>query len=605
MADKDAESRQDYQIADPGEFVRNMARVMDRTAEIAADFASRIDSDDARARHDDQSEQFAHIARTFFDIAQGYAAAPNKLMDAQLRLWQQYGELWQTSWKRLLGEETGPVVQPARGDRRFKDPEWEENQVFDFLKQAYLIAAQWAQDIVEETETVDERTRQRARFYVDQLTNALSPSNFAFTNPEVLRTTLASNAQNLVEGMEHLKEDLKAGRGSLRIKQTDFDAFEVGRNIAVTPGKVIYQNELMQLIQYAPTTEKVFKRPLLIVPPWINKYYILDLNPKKSLVSWLVDQGFTVFVISWVNPDERLAMKGFSDYMREGVLEAVSAVGKATGEDDLNIVGYCIGGTLTAATLAYMAEKGDDRVKSATFLTTQVDFEKAGDLMNFVDEDQLKTLERSMARKGYLEGGRMATAFNLLRSNDLIWSYVVNNYLLGREPMAFDLLYWNADPTRMPAATHSFYLRECYLNNRMSKGEMVLDGVRIDLKQVKVPAYNLATREDHIAPLASAFRVGKCLGGKTRLVVAASGHIAGVVNPPDAKKYMHWTNDKDADTLEDWLAGATEHPGSWWPDWKRWITPRAGRKVPARHPGDGGLKPVEDAPGSYVKVRAD
>jgi poly[(R)-3-hydroxyalkanoate] polymerase subunit PhaC len=459
--------------------------------------------------------------------------------------------------------------------------------------------------MVAEADVSDPHTKHQARFYVEQIANALAPSNFALTNPEVLKLTLASNGENLVEGLENLARDIAAGHGQLRIRQTDFNAFEVGANLATTPGKVICQNELMQLLQYAPVTETVYRRPLLIIPPWINKFYILDLNPRKSFIRWAVEQGFTVFVLSWVNPHEALAGKSFSDYMRQGILEALAAIEKATGEKEVNAIGYCIGGTLLAATLGYMAAKKDRRITSATFFASQVDFELAGDLRVFVDESQLKGVETRMAERGYLEGKQMAQAFNMLRSNDLIWSYVVNNYLKGRDPLPFDLLYWNADSTRMPATTHAYYLRECYLNNSLTKGKVVLDGVRIDLKKVKIPIYNLGTREDHIAPLASVFRIGGAIGGDCRLVVAGSGHIAGVINPPAARKYEYWTNDKGAPTLDAWLAGATEHQGSWWPDWLAWISQRSGDKVKARIPGDGALPPIEDAPGSYVKVRGD
>ncbi|MEM7213512.1 MAG: class I poly(R)-hydroxyalkanoic acid synthase [Pseudomonadota bacterium] len=527
-------------------------------------------------------------------------------MEAQLDLWQRHATVWQNAWKKVLGEPVEPVIEPERGDRRFKHADWEQNQVFDFLKQSYLVTAKWAQDLVQDAEGVDERTRKRADFYVQQIANALSPSNFLATNPAVLQETIESNGENLVRGVQHLIEDLERGDGELAIRQTDMDAFEVGKNMALTPGKVVFQNDLIQLIQYSPTTETVYKRPLLIVPPWINKFYILDLNPDKSFISWNVEQGITVFVISWANPDARLARKSFEDYMNEGILAALGAIQRATGEKDVNAIGYCIGGTLLAATLAYMAAKEDKRIKSATFFTTQVDFVNAGELLVFVDEDQVSAVERKMQEKGYLEGRSMATAFNMLRSNDLIWSYVVNNYLLGKEPFPFDLLFWNADSTRMPAATHSFYLRECYLNNHLSQGKMELGGIKLDLKKVKIPIYNLAAREDHIAPLPSVFEIGKHMGGTTRLVVAGSGHIAGVVNAPKFNKYQFWTNDgSNAKTLEAWLEGAEEHPGSWWPDWKKWLGRRSGKQVPARVPGDGKLKVIEDAPGSYVRVRSD
>jgi polyhydroxyalkanoate synthase subunit PhaC len=368
---------------------------------------------------------------------------------------------------------------------------------------------------------------------------------------------------------------------------------------------VVFRNETFELIQYVPTTEDVFEIPLLIVPPWINKFYILDLTAKKSFVRWAVDRGLTVFVMSWVNPDEAHGHKTFADYVNDGFLAALDAVQKATGAEKVNAIGYCVGGTLVAATLGYMAARGDERINAATFFTTQVDFEKAGDLLVYVDDEQVRWIEDRMAEKGYLPGRRMADAFNLLRSNDLIWSYIVNNYMLGKEPTPFDLLYWNSDTTRMPAGVHSYYLRECYLHNRLSKGELALDNVRIDLSKVKIPIYNLAARDDHIAPLPSVFKLSQHFGGKTRLVVSGSGHIAGVVNPPEAKKYQYWTNEDGAATLEAWFKGATEHAGSWWSDWIGWIGRHAGGKVKARVPGEGPLKAIEDAPGSYVRIRAD
>ena len=599
MSDQKNGPSTDFRLADPAAFLRNIGQAMEKAAKLASVMAER------KELPEPPGAPLEAAAKAFGEIARSYIADPEKLADAQFRLWQQHARLWQASWKRFLGEEVEPVVRPDRGDKRFADPDWEQNQVFDFLKQSYLITAKWAYDLVVRAKVDDPHTKHKARFYVEQLANALAPSNFAITNPEVLKLTLATNGENLVEGLDNLVRDLTEGGGELRIRQTDFSAFEVGKNLALTPGKVVFQNDIIQLIQYTPATAEVHRTPLIIFPPWINKFYILDLNPKKSFIRWAVDQGLTVFVVSWVNPDEALAQKSFADYMKEGILAALGAVEQATGERQVNAIGYCIGGTLLSATLGYMAAKGDDRIKSATFFTTQVDFEKAGDLLVFVDEEQVSGVEHAMAERGYLEGKKMATAFNMLRSNDLIWSYVINNYLKGKDPVPFDLLYWNSDSTRMPAATHSFYLRECYLNNAMTRGRMVLDGVRIDLRKVKVPVYNLGAREDHIAPLPSVFRIGQFFGGETRLVVSGSGHIAGVINPPEAKKYQYWTNDKKAATLEEWLKGATEHPGSWWPDWLTWIAARSGDKVPARVPGDGKLKAIEDAPGSFVKVRAD
>lgn len=593
----------DFRLADPAQFARNMAKVFEQAAHIARTLAE-APPDPQRAM-EAQVTPIEQVVKTLGAVAQSYAQDPQKLMEAQMRLWASYGELWQSAWRKALGEQVGNVAEPERGDRRFTDKDWQQNTIFDFLKQFYLLSTRWAGELVKDAEGIDDHTRHKARFYVDQIANAVSPSNFALTNPEVLRATLASNGANLIEGMKNLEEDLKAGHGRLRIKQTDLSAFELGKNVATTPGKVVFQNDTFQLIQYSPVTEKVQEIPLLIVPPWINKFYILDLNPKKSFVRWATEQGLTVFVVSWVNPDETHGHKTFADYMRDGFLAAVDAVLEATGTAKTNVIGYCVGGSLVASGLGYMAAKGDDRVNAVTFFTTQVDFEKAGDLRVFVDKEQIEWAEGRMKDRGYLDGRHLADAFNMLRSNDLIWSYVVNNYMLGKDPMPFDLLYWNSDSTRMAAGVHSQYLRECYLNNRLAKGQMTLDGVRIDLKKVKLPVYNLAAREDHIAPLPSVFRLGQNLGGDTRLVVSGSGHIAGVVNPPEAQKYQYWTNDEGAPTVEDWLKGATEHKGSWWPDWLSWITPKSGKKVKARVPGAGKLKAIEDAPGSYVLVRSE
>ncbi len=589
-----------YEISDPSEFARNMATVAEQTSKLFSSLAKHVGDPE---RQKSQTEELTKVATTLADIAQDYMSKPEKLIDAQMELWRNHADLWQNSWRRMMGEDVEPVASPKRSDRRFKDTDWEENQVFDFLKQSYLITANWAQGIVEGAEDVDDHTRRKANFYVEQIANAMSPSNFALTNPAVLRETLSTNAENLINGLNNLSEDFDEEAGELRIKQTDFDAFEIGENIATSPGKVVFQNDLIQLIQYEPTTEKVFQRPLVIFPPWINKFYILDLNEKKSFIKWAVAQGVTVFVVSWVNPDEELAAKTLSDYMHEGILTAIDVACRITDQKNVNTIGYCIGGTLLAATLGYMAKTKDKRVKSTTFFTTQVDFEKAGDLLVFVDEDQLQSLERQMAEKGYLEGRSMASTFNFLRSNDLVWSYVVNNYLMGKEPFPFDLLYWNADSTRMPATLHSSYLRECYLNNTLSQAKLVLDGETIKLSKSKVPIYNLAARDDHIAPIASAFRVGRFMGGKTKLVIAGSGHIAGVVNPPDANKYQYWTNEEDPAELDEWLEGATEHSGSWWPNWIEWLAGHGGKQVDARAPGSDEFKPIEEAPGSYVKNR--
>ncbi|MDA7948327.1 MAG: class I poly(R)-hydroxyalkanoic acid synthase [Hyphomicrobiaceae bacterium] len=596
-----------YAFRDPRALAQNIARLMEESGRVLSSVANRSNSQQSGPYS--AASGAGEAAKVLGQVAKQWVSDPAKLVSAQGKLMSGYADLWGRSVRRFLGEDVEPVVSAAPGDARFKDADWSERQFFDFWKQAYLLTANWAEDMVENAEGLDDQTKRRAEFYVNQIASALSPSNFVFTNPEVMRETLATNGENLVKGMAQLADDLSRSKDLLRISQTDHEAFEVGKNLAITPGKIVFQNDVFQLIQYAPSTEEVHKVPLLIVPPWINKFYILDLVPKKSFISWAVAQGFTVFVVSWVNPDERLSHKTFSDYMTEGVLEAVGAVEKATGEKKINALGYCVGGTLLASTLAYMAAKGDERIASATFLTTQVDFSKAGDLLVFIDDAQLKSLEEMMAERGYLEGARMATVFNMLRPRDLIWPYVVNNYLLGKKPFPFDLLYWNSDSTRMPAANHAFYLREFYHNNTLAKGEMSLDGEKLKLGKVKIPVYELATREDHIAPAESVFKGAKMFAGPVRFVLAGSGHIAGVVNPPEKKKYQYWTGKKPpskkskADGLDAWIESAKEHPGSWWPDWAKWLGGHSGDKIPAREPGDGKLKPIEDAPGSYVRSR--
>ena len=504
----------------------------------------------------------------------------------------------------MLGQEAEPVAAPAPTDKRFKDEAWQENPLFDYVKQSYLLASRYLHEVAKGADGLDEHTAQKVDFYTRQYIDAMSPSNFALTNPQVLRRTMETGGENLLQGLANMLEDLERGRGKLRIRMTDLEKFELGKNVAVTPGKVIFQNDLMQLIQYTPSTETVHQTPLLIVPPWINKFYILDLREKNSFIKWAVDQGHTVFVISWVNPDERLADKQFDDYMRDGPLAALGAIEQATGERQVKAIGYCLGGTLLAATLAWMKAKGDDRITSATFFTTMVDFSEPGELGVFIDEEQLSLMEKQMEQTGYFDGANMAEAFNLLRANDLIWSFVVNNYLMGRDPFPFDLLYWNSDSTRMPRAMHSFYLRNMYQKNLLCQpGGVTLDGVEIDLRRIDIPVYILSTREDHIAPWASTYAATQMYKGPIRFVLGASGHIAGVVNPPAANKYGYWTNDDLPPVPDEWLAGAQMHEGSWWTDWNEWEQPFNGEQVPAREPGAGALPALEDAPGSYVKVR--
>ena len=583
-------------------FSRNLARLIEESGKALAAYLrpreqGKVDGD--------LTADVTDVVRTIGQVAEYWLSDPKRALELQTNLGRAYLDLWAGAVKRMAGEQASPAVAPDPRDKRFADPEWSQNQFFDFLKQAYLLTANWADHLVKDAEGLDEHTRAKAAFYVKQIANAISPSNFVLTNPELLRETLTSNAENLVRGMHMLSEDIKSGEGNLRIRQSDPNVFELGKNLALTPGKVVFQNDLMQLIQYEAATKEVMKAPLLIVPPWINKFYILDLTPEKSFIKWCVDQGITVFVISWVNPDAKLAKKSFEEYMREGVIEALGVVKQITGEEKVNAVGYCVGGTLLAITLAYLAAKKEERVLSATFFAAQVDFTYAGDLLVFVDEERIKQLEERMKKQGYLEASSMANAFNLLRSNDLIWPYVVNNYLRGKKPFAFDILYWNSDATRMPAANHSFYLRNCYLDNRLSKGEMEIGGVKLDLRQVKVPIYNLATREDHIAPAKSVLYGSQYFGGPVRFVLAGSGHIAGVVNAPSQGKYQYWTGGKpNGADVDKWLQNATEHRGSWWPDWLAWLKSHGADMVPARKIGSNKFRPIEDAPGSYVKVRS-
>ena len=598
MAELEKTEAPAFKLPDPAVITRNMADVAERSQRIVGEWLKRQSQEQA-------SPDPLNLGSAFIEMTARLMANPAQLVQAQIGFWQDYLTLWQNTANRVMGMESKPVINAPSNDRRFKDDAWRESEVFDFIKQSYLLSARYVQDIVTHVDGLDPKTAQKVDFYSRQFMDAMSPSNFLFTNPEVLRKTAETGGENLLKGLNNLLGDLERGRGQLRIKMVDTEAFKLGENIAVTPGKVVYENDLMQLIQYDPMTETVLKRPLLIGPPWINKFYILDLRARNSFVRWAASQGHTVFVISWVNPDERLADRSFEDYMTEGYLAALEAIEKATGEREVNAIGYCLGGTLLASTLAWMAEKGDDRIKSATFFVTMMDFREAGELGVFIDEEQLHALEDKMNQRGYLEGGEMATTFNMLRANDLIWSFVVNNYLLGNEPFPFDLLYWNSDSTRMPATMHSFYLRKMYQQNLLAEpGGITLADVPIDLGKVKVPAYFISTREDHIAPWKSTYRGTQLLGSpEKRFVLAASGHIAGVVNPPDSGKYNHWINNELPSDPETWFEGATEMAGSWWPDWQRWVTAIEDTRVPARRPGDGRLNPIEDAPGRYVAVK--
>jgi polyhydroxyalkanoate synthase len=581
----------------PEETARVLQQVAERSARILAEHARK---DPMAAAANAASDELG-IARAYMDLYARMLADPARIAAFSTNLMLDYMQLWQASWLRLMGMGAAPVAIPAKGDNRFKDADWSENFLFDYIKQSYLIAARHMQHAVAGVAGLPPESEKKIAFFTRQYVDAMSPSNFALTNPQVLRETVASGGQNLIRGLHNLLGDIEKGG----ISMTDEKAFKLGQNVATTPGKVVFQTELMQLIQFEPTTAQAYRTPLVIIPPWINKYYILDLRASNSFIKWALDQGHSVFVLSWVNPDARLAQMGFEDYMKLGPLAALDAVEQATGEKKVNFIGYCLGGTLLGATLAWLAAKGEDRVNSATFFVSLLDFSSPGELGVFIDEGQVQNLEKKMNERGYLEGSEMASTFNLLRANDLVWSFVINNYLMGKDPFPFDLLYWNSDSTRMPARMHSYYLRNMYIKNLLGvPGGLSMEGVAIDLSKVKLPAYFISTAEDHIAPWKTTYKGSRYLGGGVRFVLGGSGHIAGIVNPPAAKKYHYWTNDARPESADDWLKTATQHPGSWWNDWQAWMdVQNAGEKVPARRPGDGKLKVLEDAPGSYVMLR--
>ncbi|MDY0014301.1 MAG: class I poly(R)-hydroxyalkanoic acid synthase [Rhodocyclaceae bacterium] len=591
------------ELPDPKEVAKTYSEVAQRASKLINEHIQRQLKKGVAAPADELG-----VAQAFMDMMAKLLANPYKLAQAQMNLVWDYFSLWQHSMMRFAGMPAVPVAAPAKDDKRFKDEEWQDHFLFDFIKQSYLITARHIHDTVCCVEGLDDQSQKKVNFYTRQYIDALSPSNFAMTNPEVFRETVKSHGQNLVKGLNNLLRDVEDGGGNLRVKMTDTSAFEAGKNVATTPGKVVFQTEMMQLIQYTPTSEKVLKRPMLIVPPWINKFYILDLRESNSYVRWCVEQGHTVFVISWVNPDERLAQKSFDSYVIDGVLAALDAIEKQTGEKEVNAAGYCLGGTLLATTCAYLAARKQKRIASATFFTTMLDFSEPGELGVFIDEGQVSSLEKKMFERGYLEGAEMATTFNMLRSNDLIWSFVVNNYLMGKDPFPFDLLFWNSDSTRMPATMHSFYLRKMYMENQLVvPGGIEIDGVPIDLSKIKIPVYFISTIEDHIAPWKSTYLGALNVGGPVRFVLGGSGHIAGVVNPPSANKYGYWLNPaaKLPATADEWFQGVQQQPGSWWVDWQAWVTAFDPELTEARDPAKGKLKVLEDAPGTFVKIRSD
>jgi polyhydroxyalkanoate synthase subunit PhaC len=590
----------DQHVIDSQKMMESMQNFADRSQRIMAKFLEQQKDDDGFQIPDPQV-----VGKAFMKATTQLMQDPQKLAQAQANLWTEYSNLWQHVAQRMMGQESEPVAKPVPGDRRFKDEAWEEEIYFDAVKQYYLLTARWIKSTMSDVKGIDESTQKKVDFYTRNFVQSLAPSNFVTTNPAVLKEAVETQGQSLLKGFQHFLEDLEHGKGKLRVSMTDETAFELGKNVATTPGKVVYQNQLMQLLQYESTSEKVSKTPLLIVPPWINKFYVLDLQPKNSLIKWAVDQGHTVFVISWINPDEKLAHKDFSCYMQEGPLNAIDVIKEITGEEQVNMIGYCIGGTLTASTLAYLAATDQaEKVKSATLFTTLTDFTDCGELQVFIDEEQMELLDAHMEKKGYLEGAQMSQVFNLLRANDLVWSFFVSNYLLGKEPFPFDLLYWNSDPTRMPAMMHKFYLRKMYLENKLVEPNGIdLLGVPIDLRKIKTPIYMISTIDDHIAPWKSTYLATQLYSGPVKFVLGGSGHIAGVINPENSGKYGYWTNAKNEKDADSWFTSAQKHDGSWWQDWKKWVAKHSGGKVNARSIGSKKHKPIEDAPGSYVKLR--
>jgi polyhydroxyalkanoate synthase len=592
-------------FAFPGEEQRQMIETLSINLAKAAMTAQAAIAEAALAQADRPAALSAdpfNVGPAMNSVMTSLAARPDKLFAAQADLFNRYMDLWATTARRVSGEE---AAQPSK-DKRFKDPAWAENPMFDVMRQSYLVTADWMNGLVSSVDDVDPRTKRRAEFFTKLLTDAFSPSNFLASNPAALKAMADTNGESLVKGMQNFAADLERGMGKLKISQADYGRFVVGENVATAPGQVVWRDELFELIQFDAATDQQRAIPLLIFPPWINKFYILDLQPENSMIRWLSSQGFTVFVCSWVNPDVSMAANDFDDYLEKGIYRATQKVMEQTDQDRLNTVGYCIGGTLMGAALAHMAARGDKRINATTFFAAQHDFEEAGDLLLFTDEHWLNQIEQQMdAAGGVLPGAAMADTFNALRANDLIWSFFVSNYLMGKEPAAFDLLFWNADQTRMPKALHMNYLRSMYGANKLTKGEFEIGGERVDLSKVRIPLYFQASREDHIAPMNSVYRSARAFSNAdVTLTLAGSGHIAGVVNPPSANKYQHWVNPALPDTLAEWQAAAVEHPGSWWPHWAAWLHARSGEWVAARDPNKGPLSPLEPAPGSFVKVKS-
>jgi polyhydroxyalkanoate synthase len=542
----------------------------------------------------------------------------NKLIQQQMQYMQKQADLWQQASKAMMGQtlaanaetiDTGATEpKTTSGDRRFEHSDWEDNPVFHYIKESYLVNSDMLNNMIDTLEFSDEKAAKQAKFFTRQYINSLAPTNFILTNPEVCEEVIKSKGENLVKGMQNFLEDLeKSPLEAFKMRQSDSDAFTLGENLANTPGKVIFQNELMQLIHYAPTQEKHYQIPILITPPFINKYYVLDLDEKKSMVRGLLNAGYCVFMISWVNPTSELADYDFTDYMRKGPLAAIETIKAITKQKKVNLTGFCVGGTLCSMTAAYLRAIGDDSIASLTFLTTLLDFSEPGEVGNYFSEDMLPIVEKNAENNGVFDGRITGMSFSLLRENSLFWSFFIENYLKGKDPAPFDILYWNSDATNIPSACLKQYLRATYWENKLKdSGALVIDDIPIDLANIDMPSYFLSTIADHIVLWQGAYEGTKIVAGDCRFVLAGSGHLAGVINPTEGGKYPHWINDELPDSAEDWLEGATEHKGSWWPDWHQWMQSTSGNKIKALHPGKSKQYPaIMDAPGDYVLKRLD
>jgi polyhydroxyalkanoate synthase len=605
--DSRKDSAADHIFTDPQKFMAMWQNILQETAPLYSDFMTQFQPPELLSSAIDL-EDFSAIFSTFWS---GLMQDPERFYEMQQQYWQDWTELCQESTQQffnLSGDAKAPqskfnedILNQHKDDRRFRDPAWQESVLFDFIKKSYFLTADWLVHLTDNADQLDDKMKMRLQFYMRQYADAIAPSNFPMTNPEVIRKTAETGGENLIQGFKNLIKDLKRGHGRLKIATTDEDDFKIGKDIASTEGQVVFKNELFELIHYTPTTAQQFETPLLIAPPFINKFYILDLKTENSLVKWALDQGHAVFLISWVNPDKSLAEYKFDDYMERGLLPALDEVEAITGQKQTNVIGYCIGGTLLTITLSWLKAKygNTDRIKSATFFTTLINFQDSGDLNVFIDEETLGDTTDQMNEQGFLSAEALHQTFALLRANDMIWSFVINNYMLGKEPFPFDLLYWNDDPTNIPAALHRQYLKHMYVQNQLcQKNKMTISGQKIDITSFDTPCHFISAKDDHIAPWIATYNGAKQLQHAT-FTLSGSGHIAGIINPPHKKKYGYWRNDNLESSAEEWIVNSEHHAGSWWPRWQEWIAPFAGKKCAAYKVKKG----IEKAPGSYVKLR--